>query len=224
MFDILIVTMIAKDVRNSVRVLSQRKQLWLEISVPAVFTTVVGAILGFFDWLERGLVLAKFYRWTITIVAGVGLGLGYSLVAYGNPARLQAQPEIIHKQYRLIELVELRIGETSFSVERATPRITHLRLWHRFIEDERFGALGASRAVVVADMQLSQQSILPLHTEIVAVGSNNGLYHYKVTEIRHHHLADLPSVVAQYPTALLLYNWSNVVSEEATIVIAQQQR
>lgn len=220
--------MIKKEpVTAGVRLFARRKQLWLEISVPPLVRNVIAFANTFFEQLESGIVTLKKYRWLVSMTAGVGLGLGFSLVAFQQPSYLQATPVVqTVSDAQGIEIERLEVGDSMYAVESGVPEIAAVRPWMRLVHDQRFGSLSDHQAVVVADLRVGGTGLsdLGLGATIKAVGSNNGTYTFVVTEIRRVPLNQLAGLVADFPNSLVLYSWGELLHAESTVIIAQVQR
>lgn len=190
--------------------------------VLAVLLRILLPLFTFFDFLatKRKLVISS---------VGLGIGLGLSVLVTQRPDALQAFPSLVGTQNRNIRAQSVTIPSIDLSTPVTTGNVQDLLenvTLNSLVHDERSAELGNTEPVVIAEVGLqnilSELQAVQIGDEIQVQGSNNGLYRYKVTEIRDMKAEYLPNVIGVTQEALILYKSKNILRTQLYMVIAKQ--
>ncbi len=175
----------------------------------------------FFDKLaeKRKLVISS---------VGFGIGLGLSIIVTQRPDALQAFPILENRtiagaEARIIKIPELNLYETikSGNLTNLSDNIFSDELIHL----EGSGFLGQNSPVVVADLGsknlLKKIEAIKIGAEITVIGKNNGIYRYRVIEIRGIEAEYLTHIIATAENSLIIYKPENLLRTQLFVVIAK---
>ncbi len=170
---------------------------------------VVQSLVKFFQWLNQG----SQVQFRLVVAAGMGLGLGWSVTVFSQPTMIQANLPVAevnqssHSDQPVIAVKKIRLPGKKIS----TPV-----LW-----DEASAGLeepGMIKIAVDGDHPMADDVRLVTTGErIEIIGSNNGIYGYRVIEVRTVPLTEAKTVIeswlSQNTSVLILSTseawWSN---------------
>lgn len=163
----------------------------------------------------------------LMMVTGLGLGVGIALGVFGQPAQVSAIPSVLVQslgvKVREVKSVELDLH----LVLRQTSELcqqTQLTSAASYVTSS--AGIGQSGAVVICSATPRSLETLwqaKLGQEIQVIGDNNGLYRYRVTEIKALKPESLSSALSLSQETLVLYTF-NTLRTEAIVVLARPTR
>ncbi len=192
--------------------IKQRKNgnVFLVINTHHGLDALVKGLVSFFGTLDQ---VTK-HKAGVTAVAGIGIGLGFSLIVFSQPTTIQADIPMIQSNvtYR-VEARELRLP----SHKVATPII-----WN-----DRSAGLGESGTVLIEvkgnHPVSSDVKKLQLGESVDVIGSNNGIYSYTVVETREVATEELNSVLQHTRETVVIYTPVDFLNTKSFVVIARPQ-
>jgi hypothetical protein len=187
----------------------------------SILLYISNPVFRFFDFLasKRKLVISA---------VGLGLGLGLSVLVTQRPDALQAFPELINNNARQIEVSSLKIETIDLYTEVKKGSVVDVfnnLAINYLIHDDRSGNLGSKQPLVIASMGnrdiLENLQAVEIGNEIILIGSNNGVYKYRVIEIRDAHADNLPAIISSQDNSLIVYKPTNFLRTKIYAVVAR---
>lgn len=167
-------------------------------------------------------------RWLLTTVMGLALGLGLAIGVSMRPDQLDAVPSVVVEDSHKPVITKIVLPNQEIPLQVSAVEHIEVAWWSQrhfaqhLLRSSKPGAVGT---IIIGgkatDELFASLEKITLGDTITLTGSNQGVYRYRVIELRTVSQDELTKVTQHFTETLVVYTASNQTGSELLVVIAR---